>query len=85
MLTYWQKTSQLAIFVKHDRPVLLSNVNQGQVLIKGELDLGTDLKSGLNIAVYYDVTWKSGNTLELFIFWPKIQRVTCSSVEEELN
>ena len=52
----WQKTSQLVIFVKHDRPVLLSNVNQGQVAMKRELDLGTDLKSGLNIAVYYDVT-----------------------------
>lgn len=34
--------------------------------MKRELDLGTDLKSGLNIAVYYDVTRKSGNTLELF-------------------
>ena len=54
--------------------------------MKRELDLGTDLKSGLNIAVYYDVTRKSGNTLELFFFfWPKLQRVTCSSVVEELN
>ena len=53
--------------------------------MKRELDLGTDLKSGLNIAVYYDVTRKSGNTLELFFFWPKLQRVTCISVVEELN
>lgn len=44
--------------------------------MKRELDLGTDLKSGLNIAVYYDVTRKSG----AFFFWPKLQRVTCSSV-----
>ena len=36
--------------------------------MKRELDLGTNLKSGLNIAVYYDVTRKSGNTLELFFF-----------------
>ena len=35
--------------------------------MKRELDLGTDLKSGLNIAVYHDVTRKSGNTLELFL------------------
>jgi len=56
----WQNTSQLAIFVKHGRPVLLSNVNQGQVVIKGEIDLGKDLKSGLYIAVYYDIIWKSG-------------------------
>ena len=53
--------------------------------MKRELDLGTDLKSGLNIAVYYDVTRKSGNTLKLFFFWPKLQRVTCSSVVEKLN
>lgn len=51
-----KRQASLAIFVKHGRPLLLFNVNQGQVVIKRELDdLGTDLKSGLYIAVYYDV------------------------------
>ena len=55
-------------------------------MIKRELDdVGTDLKSGLYIAVYYDVIWRVETpALELFFL---VSASTClrSSVAENLN